>query len=191
MIYYQGVVLGLLSLGTLAATAAPSYWQIVPAESQLTFTATQNGAAVTGSFKNFTGTIYVDPNDVTVGNIDIQVDINSLIVSYADLQKTLLSPEWFNPAKFPKAEFKSSEFKKTGNNTYEAKGTLSIRDKSQPVVLSFTAAPLNAERNEVTGSAMIRRNDFGVGQGEWASTNDIKNEVTIKFKVVAVKENKK
>lgn len=118
------LVFCLAILMPLAADAAPTQWLIVPSESQLTFTGTQNGAPVTGEFKTFTGEIFADPNDVSVGSIDIIVDITSLSTSYADLKETLLTSDWFNPKLFPKAEFKASQFKQTGKNAYEAIGTL-------------------------------------------------------------------
>lgn len=172
----------------LMAKAAPIQWVIVPSESQLTFTGTQNGAPVTGEFKTFTGEILVDPNDLSVGKIDIVVDIASLNTSYADLKETLLTSDWFNPKLFPKAEFKATQFKQTGKNAYEAAGTLTIRDKSAPVTLNFTAQELAPNKQQVVGSTVIKRSTFGVGQGEWASTDTVKDEVTVKFKVVAIKK---
>ncbi|HAT1821728.1 TPA: YceI family protein [Legionella pneumophila] len=172
----------------MVAEAAPPQWMIVPSESQLTFTGTQNGAPVTGEFKTFTGEIFVDPNNLSVGSIDIIVDITSLSTSYADLKETLLTSDWFNPNLFPKAEFKATQFKQTGKNTYEAIGTLTIRDKSASVALTFSAEELAPDKQQVIGSTVIKRSTFGVGQGEWASTDEVKDEVTVKFKVVAVKK---
>jgi polyisoprenoid-binding protein YceI len=182
------LVFCLAILMPLVAEAAPTQWLIVPSESQLTFTGTQNGAPVTGEFKTFTGEIFVDPNDLSVGSIDIIVDINSLSASYADLKETLLTSDWFNPKLFPKAEFKATQFKQTGKNTYEAIGTLTIRDKSVPVTLTFSAEELAPNKRQVIGSTFIKRSTFGVGQGEWASTDEVKDEVTVKFKVVAARK---
>ena len=39
---------------------------------------------------------------------------------------------------------------------------------------------------QVNGSVVIRRLDFGVGQGEWASTGTIKDEVVVRVKLEAV-----
>lgn len=172
----------------LLAEAAPPQWHIVPAESQLTFTATQNGAPVSGQFKTFSGDIYVDPNDLKNSSIDIVVDINSISASFADLKETLITTDWFNARLFPKAEFKATEFKKTGGNTYQATGTLTIRNQSAPVTLSFTAEESSPNKGVVMGNTVIKRSTFGVGQGEWASTDEIKDEVTVNFKVVAVKK---
>ena len=57
-------------------------------ESSLTFTTTQNDAPVTGQFKNFTGEINFDPNQLKANNIKIIVDVVS-IQSYNQLSDTL------------------------------------------------------------------------------------------------------
>ncbi|RAP35714.1 polyisoprenoid-binding protein [Legionella quinlivanii] len=177
-----------LAMIPLSVKAAPPSWEIVPAESQLIFTATQNGAPVSGEFKHFSGTILVDPADLKNSSIDIIVDISSISASYAELKATLITPDWFNAKLFPKAEFKSTQIEKTGENAYQAKGMLTIRDKTQPVVLSFTGEQPNPDKGVVNGSTGIKRIAFGVGQGEWSSTDEVKDEVTINFKVTAIKK---
>ncbi|ERH41466.1 hypothetical protein N751_17020 [Legionella pneumophila str. Leg01/11] len=182
------VVSGLLVLTPLVTEAAVPQWQIIPEESQLTFTATQNGAPVSGQFKTFTGDIRVDPNDLKNSSIDIIVDINSINASYSELKDTLITPDWFNVKMFPKAEFKSNQIEKTGDKSYQARGTLTIRDKSEPVTLTFTSEQPDANKGIVVGTTTIKRTQFGVGQGDWSSTKEIKDEVTINFKVVGEKK---
>ena len=173
---------------SLNAMGTPVSWQIVPNESELTFTGTQNGAPVTGSFKQFTGTILFDPNDLKNSSIDIVVDINSVITSYAELKDTLLTSDWFNAKNFPKAEFKSTQIDKLNDKEFEAKGILTIRDKSQPVVLTFTESEPGPNKAVASGSTSIKRTAFGVGQGEWAGTDQVKDDVKINFKVIATKK---
>lgn len=175
----------LLQIVTFSAHTAVSQWKIIPAESQLTFTATQNGAPVSGEFKTFTGEIFVDPQNYKSSHIDISVDINSVSASYAELKSTLVTPDWFNAKMFPKAEFKSAQFEKTGDNTYLAHGSLTIRDHTVPVTLAFKTAQPSPDKGIVVGSVVIKRTQFGVGQGDWSSTNEIKDDVIVNFKVSA------
>ena len=179
----------IISLMPMISLAEASSWEIIPKESSLNFTATQNDAPVKGEFKTFTGKILVDPQNYKSSSIDIIVDINSLSGSYSDLVSTLITPDWFNAKLFPKAEFKATEFEKTGDKTYQAKGTLTIRDKSAPVVLTFIAEQPSPEKGVVKGTTVIKRTAFGVGQGDWADTNSVKDEVKIDFTVTAVKKN--
>lgn len=171
-----------------ALNATPPQWELIPAESQLNFTATQNNAPVSGEFKRFTADLKVDVNDLKNSSIDIVIDINSLNASYGEVKTTLLTADWFNVKIFPKAEFKSAEFTKTGENAYSAKGNLTIRDKTVPVILNFTSSFPNENKGIVEGSTVIKRSAFGVGQGQWTSTEEIKDDVTVKFKVSATKK---
>ena len=184
---FLGLLLVCFSFTLKAAT--PPQWDIIPAESELTFTGTQNNAPVTGSFKKFTGEIFVDPDNYKASSIHIVIDMSSITASYADITATLTAPDWFDVKAFPKAEFKATKFNKIGEKTYEADGILTIRDKSAPVTLTFTAEESPKNHALVSGSTSIRRSTFGVGQGEWASTDEIKDEVTVKFKISANRKN--
>lgn len=181
-------LIAVLILTSSIAGATPPQWQIIPKESQLTFTATQNGAPIKGEFKVFSGTILVDPLDLKSSSIDIIVDVASVYAAYPELRETLISADWFSSKLFPKAEFKSNQIEKNGEKTYLAKGKLTIRDKSVPVTLSFTGDQSSATKGMVTGTTTIKRSQFGVGQGEWSQTNEIKDDVVVNFKVVAVKK---
>ncbi|KTD13289.1 YceI family protein [Legionella jamestowniensis] len=168
--------------------AAVSEWEIIPDESKLRFTATQNNAPASGEFKKFSGNILIDPENYKASSVTIFVDMTSLSASYSDLKDTLITSDWFNIKLFPTAEFKSSNFNKTSDKTYEANGTLTIRDKSAPVKLVFTANEVSPGTALVEGETTIKRSTFGVGQGEWASTEEIKDEVKVTFKIVAKKK---
>ncbi len=166
-------------------TASIPSWQLTPAESSLTFTATQNGAPVTGEFKTFTGQILFSLSDLKHSQATITIDISSLSASYRDLTTTLMTPEWFNAKVFPKAVFKSTGFTQVSDKTFQATGFLTIKDKTAPVTLTFTAVEPKNNQIIVDGTTSINRSTFGVGQGEWASTKEIKDEVMIHFKLVA------
>lgn len=177
-------LLCLQAMPMLIQAALPS-WQMIPEQSQLSFLATQNGAPVKGEFKHFTATISFDTSDLEHSQATIIVDIASVSTSYSELSTTLLTPDWFNATLFPKAEFKTTAITKTGNNTYQALGTLSLRDKVAPLTLTFSTTDPSKIPVTVEGNTHFNRSTFGVGQGEWTSTNEIKDEVTVHFKLVA------
>ncbi|KGP62673.1 hypothetical protein EP47_02465 [Legionella norrlandica] len=163
-------------------------WEIIPSQSELTFTGTQNGAPVTGRFKKFTGQIFADSANYKASSIHIIIDMNSISTPFQDIATTLASSDWFDVKVFPKAEFKASQFNKVDDKTYEAQGTLTIRDKTSPVTLKFKVDQTSKDQAVVEGSTIVNRSVFGVGQGEWASTDEIQDEVTVRFKVTAVRK---
>lgn len=173
----------------VCALAQATAWKIIPAESTLTFTATQNNAPISGEFKRFNGNIHFDRDKLQESNVDMSVDMNSLATSYSDLTMTLRAPDWFNTKVFPTATFKATEFIKTADKHYQATGTLTIRDHAMPLSVTFIEEPLpTKDKVRVIGEATLKRTAFGVGQGEWVSTNEVKDDVIVHFVVTAVKK---
>lgn len=175
-------------LSPLVAFADVPSWKIIPNESTLTFTATQNGAPVTGKFTHFSGDINFDPAQLDKSNVKIIVDVGSISDAYNQLSDTLKSAEWFNTKLFPQAVFQTTGFTKTGDKTYQAKGTLTIRDKTQAIVLNFSQEEYSQTKAKMTGSTTIKRTAFGVGQGEWSDIKAVKDDVQVNFTVSAIRK---
>lgn len=182
------LIILLISFLPLISVAAVPAWQIVPNESSITFIAIQNGAPISGKFTSFSGEINADPDKLAESNVKILVDLGSITDPSNQLADTLQSPDWFNVKLFPQAIFKSNQFTKTGKKTYQAKGTLTIRDKTLPIMLSFTQEEYTPTKARVRGTTTLKRLAFGVGQGEWSDTNAIKDDVRVDFILTAVKK---
>lgn len=160
-------------------------WKLIPNQSSLTFVATQNGAPVSGNFKKFDGTINFDPNQLDKSDIEIIIDMASVSDAYNQISDTLKSTPWFDVKVFPNATFKANKITKTGERTYQAQGKLTIRDKTIPVTLNFKQEEYSPIKARMKGSTTIKRTDFGVGQGDWADTKTVKDDVKILFTVTA------
>jgi polyisoprenoid-binding protein YceI len=181
------LVLPVLLLPLVARAEVPN-WEIVPKQSSISFTATQNGAPVTGQFKSFSGEIKGDPSQLATCSVKISVDINSVFDAYNQLSDTLKTADWFDVKQFPQAIFQSNQFVKTGDKTYEAKGNLTIHGKTAPITLKFTEVENTGTEGRVNGSTTLSRTAFGVGTGEWADTKVVKDEVQVNFVLTAVKK---
>jgi len=181
----KSLILLFATLIPIAAIADVPNWQIMPEKSMITFTAIQNNAPVSGSFASFTGDIQFDPNQLSASKVSIVVDMNSVTASYADVVTNLKTPDWFDVKLFPRAVFTATKFTKTGNNSYQADGTLTIKGKTVPIVLSFVMEEYSQTQAKAKGSTTIKRTAFGIGQGEWAKTDAVKDEVKVEFKLLA------
>jgi polyisoprenoid-binding protein YceI len=176
----------LLSFFALTVHALPA-WQLNAKESTLTFTATQNNAPVSGQFKKFSVLTNFDPKALNNSQIQVNVDMNSVSVPYAELLDALKSTDWFNIKQFPEAVFKAKKIKQLNKNTYEADGTLTVRDHAAPLKVTFVLEEYSPTKARVKGHALLKRSTFGVGQGEWASTDDVKDDVQIDFSLLVTK----
>ena len=85
---------------------------------------------------------------------------------------------------FPTARFVSSSVKALDGNKYEVAGQLSIKGKTQEVVVpaTFTA---QGNTGVFDGSLLIRRADFSIGEGSWAKFDVVANDVLVKFRITA------
>jgi polyisoprenoid-binding protein YceI len=176
-----------LSVCALSALAAAPAWKIVPNESKLLFTATQNDAPVTGEFKSFGGDINFSPDNLDSSKIKIKVDLASVSASYGEIASTLKSPDWFNVKLFPEAVFTATHFTKISDKYFQADGSLVLHDKSLPVVLNFVLDNFTDTKAHATGSTVLKRTAFGVGQGDWAKTDSVKDDVRVDFELSVVK----
>jgi len=165
--------------------AEPVRWK-VGAGSALGFSTSWSGVAVEGRFPRWTADIRFSPEALEQSALTVNVQLGSVASDDAQRDEALLGEEWFNAAQFPQAVFKATGFERTGDDRYRAKGTLTLRGKTSPVTLDFSLR-IRGDRAEAEGSALLDRTVFGVGQGEFAATDQIPAAVTVKFTVKAVK----
>jgi polyisoprenoid-binding protein YceI len=73
--------------------------------------------------------------------------------------------------------------KALGGGKFEVAGKLSIKGSSRDVVVPMQLSQ-SAGVSTVTGGLTLKRLDFKVGEGDWADTSFVANEVQVKFKFV-------
>jgi polyisoprenoid-binding protein YceI len=170
-----------------AASAETGNWKIIPELSRLTFSATQTGDAFTGEFKRFTTSIQLDPSDVSTAHIEVVVDMASADAKDEQRNQALPNNEWFGTSQFATAVFRSDSVKKLEDGSYEAAGTLTIRDVSRPVTLPFTL-DIDGDTGRAFGEIKLMRTDFNVGTGEeWGNGKWVGLDVTVTFDVTATR----
>ncbi len=182
-----------LALGAAApAAGAPPSYTADAAQSRLQFTGVQAGAEFKAVFHRFTAAIDFAPEDLAGSRFDVLIDLASVDSEDSDRDSTIRGPDIFDASHFPKAHYLTRGFTKTASG-YSAVGTLTLRGitKDVPVDFQFTtnaagvgAAGAGAGGAKLDGSATLKRLDFGAGQGDWKSTDQIKDEVRINFSLV-------
>jgi polyisoprenoid-binding protein YceI len=168
------------------ALAAPAW--TVEGGSAIRFTAYQEGAPVAGSFQQFAAEIVFDPEDLAASRVAVEIDVASVATGHKDRDATLRSASFFDVRSWPRATFVSDELRHRGGDRYEARGRLTIRDVTRDVVLPFAlaiGAHGGARRARALGELTISRLAFGVGQGEWASTKTVGEDVVIRIEITA------
>ena len=170
-----------LALGVGLALAA-AQWKMQPRESKLVFVGTQAGAQFEGAFEKFTADIRFDPADLPGSRFDVRIDMASVNSRDGERDDIIKGSDLFDVKRWPAGHYVAEKFTDKGAGKFSATGRLTLRDVTRDVPIEFTFA--NKDGNAwLTGSATLKRLDFGVGQGEWKDTESVGNEVKIRFEL--------
>ena len=170
----------LLLTTTLAGPALAQ--QVLPAQSEIGFVSKQMGVPVEGKFKQWTAAISFDPKKPEAGKVGFTIQTGSASFGSAETDAEVPKAAWFNVARFAQASFQSSSIKALGGGKFEVRGALLIKGATHEVVVPVAVTQSGAA-STATGSFTIKRLDFKVGDGEWADTSMVANDVTVKFKL--------
>ncbi|MGA9117681.1 MAG: YceI family protein [Bacteroidota bacterium] len=165
--------------GILAMAASPAVaqtaWKIDRSHSSVKFTVAHLVIAeVSGRFTDFDVSMTTQGDDLTGARIEAAVKTASVNTDDEKRDAHLRGDDFLNAEAFPAIRFRSTAVKKTGKDTYEITGDLTIRDVTRPVVLATRYAgsvkdPWGNTKAGYRASATINRFDYGV---KWSSTLD-------------------
>ncbi|OGB39644.1 MAG: polyisoprenoid-binding protein [Burkholderiales bacterium RIFOXYC2_FULL_59_8] len=173
-----------LLAASLAAIALPAAAQqkLLPAQSSIAFEIKQMGVPVQGHFKKFDAQVNFAATKLTSSKVNFTVDIASTTLGAPEMDSELPKATWFNTAKFPQAQFTSSGFKALGGGKYEVTGKLAIKGQSRDVTVPLTMTQAGATTT-ASGVLPIKRLAFKIGEGDWADTSMVADDVQVKFKL--------
>ncbi len=166
----------------LLAPALAQTTRLLPAQSEVGFVTKQMGVPVEGHFKKFDAQIHFDPKKPEAGSVAVSIDTGSAALGVPETDAEMPKAIWFNVARFPQATFKSSAIKGLGNGRFEVAGKLDIKGHSREVLVPVQITQSGAT-STATGSFVIKRLDFRIGEEEWTDTTVVANDVTVRFKL--------
>jgi polyisoprenoid-binding protein YceI len=169
-------------LGAAAAAAAAPTYTADAQQSRLEFVGVQAGAEFKGVFHKFTADVDFAPEALASSRIDVQIDMNSVDSTDKDRDTTIRGKDVFDAAHNPTAHYVTKTITKTAAG-FAAVGALTLRGVTKDVPIEFQFAQ-QAAGAKLSGSAKLKRLDFGVGQGDWKSTDTIGDAVKINFSLV-------
>lgn len=169
-------------LAASAYSAEATRFSVDPAPSVLEFSAVQAGAEFKGNFQKFTAAVDFAPDALPSSKIDVQIDLASEDSKDKDRDKTIKGADIFDVAHFPTARYVTKTITKNGDG-FIAQGTLTLRGVTKDIPIDFRFSK-NSVNSKLDGTATLNRLDFGVGQGDWKSTEWIGNQVRVRFSLV-------
>lgn len=171
----------LASLALLAGLAQADQ-KVVPAQSEIGFVSRQMGVPVEGKFKRWDAQLAFDPKKPEAGKVSFSIETGSASFGSAETDAEVPKAEWFNVAKFPKASFQSTAMKGLGGGKFEVTGKLAIKGAQRDVVVPVAITQAGGNTT-ASGQFTLKRLDFKIGEGDWADTSMVANDVVVKFKL--------
>ena len=157
--------------------SAPVRW-VASRGSTLGFSTSWGDQAIRGRFDRWTADILFSPDALAGSRVAVRIDMGSAKTGDDQRDASLPAGDWFDTASYPKATFIATRFEKTGEGRFVAHGTLTLRGVSRPLSLPFRLK-IDGDTASVSGVTSLDRTAFGVGQGEWQSTDQIPAKVSV------------
>jgi polyisoprenoid-binding protein YceI len=162
--------LTLAALATAAfqsASAAVETYTIDPVHSSVAFSVRHFVSKVPGSFTKFSGTITVDRANLEKSSVEATIDVASVSTANEKRDAHLQTPDFFDAAKFATATFKSKAWKKTGEDSFDVTGDLTIKGVTKEIVLKtkllgFGPGMQGAQLSGWEATVTLKKADFGV-----------------------------
>jgi polyisoprenoid-binding protein YceI len=150
-------------------------FRIDPARSTITFKVRQYLGTVTGRFQQFSGEIELDREQPERSTVNATIQVRSIKTGIAKRDEHLLSPDFFNAAKYPEITFKNRRVKLTGKEAGDITGDFTMHGVTRPITLHvrFLGFAANKAGGQTTRwrvtTEPIKRDDYAL---RWSDTTE-------------------
>jgi polyisoprenoid-binding protein YceI len=171
------------------SSANPASYKKDVAKSKIGFIAHTTLFDVDGHFKAWTSDVKIDPKDLSLTRFNVKVSTNSVDTGIDKRDEHLKENDFFNSDKYPHAQFTSTTVQITSKNTLAIHGTLTIRDKTQKVMIPAKFSwieKMNGRALRLTGKIQIIRQDFDINYKSSLLLPSVEKEVDITFDVTVL-----
>ena len=178
MIYKSVLLATVLVSASFTAAATPR--ALIPAESKIEFTVKEMGVPVTGEFRRFTSDIDIDQLKPEKSHANLSIEVGTLDTGSEEADAIAVDSDWLDKVHAPLAIFKSQTIRALGGERFEAKGTLSIRNKVRDIVIQFNASNQASGKTVIVSNFIIKRTEYGIGGGIWNKDGVVAEEIPVK-----------
>lgn len=167
----------LASAALLGSAQSATFQAVLPEKSSITFKFKQMGVTADGRFRKFSAQIGVDTDKPADAKGVITIDLASIDTGSKEADQEAVSKSWFNVAAHPNATFILKDLAPAASNQFQARGQLTIKGQTREVAAPVRLSP----QGNLTGSFVIKRADFGIGEGMWSKFDVVSNEIIVNF----------
>ena len=152
----------------LAPVASALSANLDPVHSMIVFRIGHSMASAPfGVFHGIEGTVTADSAIATPTAVSVTAHLAKLDMGNADWEKHIKSGDFFDAAKYPDVTFKSTQLKATGDDTFDATGTLTMHGVTKTVTVKMQRLGVGKgmkgeTRIGYSTEFKVSRKDFGI-----------------------------
>jgi len=180
------VMLGAVPGTVVARMSAAAQTVLLADKSEVSFVFRQMGTPVSGRFQRFDAQLDLNLAQPEAGSVVFTVDTASVTLGMVEMNTELVKPEWLASSRFPQATFTSRSIRAVDAERLEVTGTLTLkgvtRELTVPVALTRLATA--QDLTTASGSVVLKRMDFQVGEGLWSDRSLVADEVQVSFRLL-------
>lgn len=179
-------------IALVAGAASASTWQVARGPSEVGFRVSHLiFSEVEGTFSRFTGTVDLPGDDFEAARIEAEILAASIRTGHRDRDEHLRSEDFLAAESFPNIRFVSRDVRRTGDQSYDIVGDLTIRDVTREIVLAATSMgrreTTSGARLDFMATGSVDRKAYGLSWNQiWDGSAVLGDEVRIQLKICLV-----
>lgn len=185
----RNLVAALAIIALSPAASGNESYKFDPSGSTIGFTVHQFLGTTHGKFTRFSGKIEVDREHPENSSVTAQIDVRSIDTHIKKRDDHLRSPEFFNVEKFPQMTFRSRSVKRTGPQSGDILGDLTMHGVTRPITLHvklLTRVNETSRTRWAVTTEPIARRDFNLMFAQAAeAVSGISQTVAINIEIEA------
>jgi len=168
----------------MAAAGGAGAQGVLIDKSEIRFASRQMGGAVEGRFRRWKANVDFRPKELAKSRAEFEIELGSIDLASEETEAEARRAPWFDTARYPVARFASRTVRDLGGDRYEIAGTLSIKGTTKDVVIPVALKKDAAGNSVAQGQFTLNRLDYKLGEGMWADTSAVANEVAVRIRMV-------
>jgi polyisoprenoid-binding protein YceI len=167
----------------LVAPGAAAQQAVDYDRSRITFVSRQMNVPVEGEFRKFVAQVNWNAARPEASVARVDIDAASFDMGERTLNDEAVGRPFLDARNHPRAGFVSTSVRALGGGRFEMGGRLTIKGITRDVVVPLVVKS-EGPGTVFDGAVTIKRLDFRVGEGEWADTRVLADDVQVKFRLV-------
>jgi polyisoprenoid-binding protein YceI len=173
--------------------SATRTYKVDPTHSEVFFQVRHLVTKVRGRFSDFEGTINYNEASPEKSSVEFSIKTSSIDTSVSDRDTHLRSADFFSAEEHPTLTFRSKSIKKTGGESFDVVGDLSVRGTTKEIHLPVTflgnaTDPWGGKRIGFEAETTVNRKDYGLNWNAALETGGflVGDDVKITLSIQAV-----